>query len=51
MEVRASAETVQDAEAALSFGIAWIGLCRTEHMFFHAKRMRMFRTMILTMIL
>ncbi|MDN5247219.1 MAG: pyruvate, phosphate dikinase [Candidatus Cardinium sp.] len=48
MEVRANAETVQDATVALSFGIAGIGLCRTEHMFFHADRMCLFRKMILT---
>ncbi|WP_255431730.1 pyruvate, phosphate dikinase [Cardinium endosymbiont of Dermatophagoides farinae] len=48
MEVRANAETVQDAAVALSFGIAGIGLCRTEHMFFSSDRMRLFRKMILT---
>ncbi|WP_342265220.1 pyruvate, phosphate dikinase [Cardinium endosymbiont of Philonthus spinipes] len=47
MEVRANAETVQDATVALSFGIAGIGLCRTEHMFFNVDDMRLFRKMIL----
>ncbi|MGI2299554.1 pyruvate, phosphate dikinase [Candidatus Cardinium hertigii] len=48
MEVRANAETVQDGVVARSFGMAGIGLCRTEHMFFHPDNMCLFRKMILT---
>jgi pyruvate,orthophosphate dikinase len=46
--VRANAETPQDAELALSFGAEGIGLCRTEHMFFKAERINVFREMILS---
>lgn len=48
MEVRANAETVQDGAVGRSFGMAGIGLCRTEHMFFHPDKMCLFRKMILT---
>ena len=46
--VRANAETVQDVELALYFGAEGIGLCRTEHMFFKADRIMVFRDMILS---
>jgi pyruvate,orthophosphate dikinase len=46
--VRANAETVKDAALALSFGAEGIGLCRTEHMFFGAERINVFREMILS---
>ncbi|MDR1903931.1 MAG: pyruvate, phosphate dikinase [Treponema sp.] len=46
--VRANAETPKDAELALSFGADGIGLCRTEHMFFKAERINVFREMILS---
>ncbi|MDR2096775.1 MAG: pyruvate, phosphate dikinase [Treponema sp.] len=46
--VRANAETPRDAELALSFGADGIGLCRTEHMFFKAERINVFREMILS---
>jgi pyruvate,orthophosphate dikinase len=46
--VRANAETPRDAELALSFGAEGIGLCRTEHMFFKAERINVFREMILS---
>jgi pyruvate,orthophosphate dikinase len=44
--VRANAESPKDAQLALSFGAEGIGLCRTEHMFFHADRINTFREMI-----
>jgi pyruvate,orthophosphate dikinase len=46
--VRANAETAKDAALALSFGADGIGLCRTEHMFFGADRINVFREMILS---
>lgn len=46
--VRANAETVIDAKAALSFGAEGIGLCRTEHMFFAVDRILEMRKMILS---
>ncbi len=47
MGVRANAETPRDARQASDFGAAGIGLCRTEHMFFDADRIRTVREMIL----
>ncbi|MEJ0094469.1 MAG: pyruvate, phosphate dikinase [Methylocella sp.] len=47
MEVRANAETLQDARAARKFGAEGIGLCRTEHMFFEGDRVTAVREMIL----
>ncbi|MDR0641451.1 MAG: pyruvate, phosphate dikinase [Treponema sp.] len=46
--VRANAETPRDAALALSFGAGGIGLCRTEHMFFKAERINVFREMLLS---
>ncbi|MDR1178376.1 MAG: pyruvate, phosphate dikinase [Spirochaetaceae bacterium] len=46
--VRANAETPRDAALALSFGADGIGLCRTEHMFFQADRINVFREMLLS---
>lgn len=48
MSVRANAETPADAKQALVFGAEGIGLARTEHMFFDAKRISDMRTMILS---
>jgi pyruvate,orthophosphate dikinase len=45
--VRANADTPHDAEVAVLFGAQGIGLCRTEHMFFEAKRIVAVREMIL----
>ena len=47
LKVRANAETPADARAAIRFGAEGIGLCRTEHMFFDANRIRVVREMIL----
>jgi pyruvate,orthophosphate dikinase len=46
--VRANAETPRDAALALAFGACGIGLCRTEHMFFKADRINVFREMLLS---
>ncbi len=45
--MRANADTPNDARTALKFGAEGIGLCRTEHMFFDADRIRAVREMIL----
>jgi pyruvate,orthophosphate dikinase len=45
--VRANADTPTDARVARKFGAEGIGLCRTEHMFFEAKRIVAVREMIL----
>jgi pyruvate, orthophosphate dikinase len=45
--VRANADTPQDATVARTFGAEGIGLCRTEHMFFHEERIPLVRQMIL----
>jgi pyruvate,orthophosphate dikinase len=46
--VRCNADTPRDASLALSFGAEGVGLCRTEHMFFKAERINVFREMLLT---
>ncbi|MBN2558244.1 MAG: pyruvate, phosphate dikinase [Clostridia bacterium] len=47
LKVRTNADTPQDSATAVKFGAEGIGLCRTEHMFFEADRIRAFRKMIL----
>ena len=47
MEVRANADTPEEALIAREFGATGIGLCRTEHMFFEGERIRAVREMIL----
>ncbi len=47
MNVRANAETPEDARTAVKFGAEGVGLCRTEHMFFDAERIAAVREMIL----
>ena len=44
--IRTNADTPEDARKARSFGAEGIGLCRTEHMFFDEKRIKIFREMI-----
>jgi pyruvate,orthophosphate dikinase len=46
LEVRANADTPEDAEQAVRFGAQGIGLCRTEHMFFAPERLLAVRRMI-----
>jgi len=46
LNVRTNADTPEDAKIARQFGAEGIGLCRTEHMFFGAKRLKAVREMI-----
>lgn len=48
MKVRTNADSPEDAMNALKFGAEGIGLCRTEHMFFHEDRIPKIRKMILS---
>ncbi|MDR2534680.1 MAG: pyruvate, phosphate dikinase [Treponema sp.] len=45
-EVRTNADLPQDAQRAFEFGAQGVGLCRTEHMFFHKEKLLHFRSMI-----
>lgn len=47
LDVRANADTPEDAKKALEFGAGGIGLCRTEHMFMDATRIPIVQDMIL----
>lgn len=47
MDVRANADTPEQAEQALEFGARGIGLCRTEHMFFSPERLPWMQRLIL----
>ncbi len=47
LQVRANADTPEDARVARGFGATGIGLCRTEHMFFGGDRIIAVREMIL----
>ena len=47
MDVRANADTGQDAQRARDFGAVGIGLCRTEHMFFGEDRLPVMQRLIL----
>jgi pyruvate,orthophosphate dikinase len=47
LEIRANADTPEDARRARNFGAEGIGLCRTEHMFFAEERLPYMREMIL----
>ncbi|AUH34990.1 putative PEP-binding protein [Paracoccus tegillarcae] len=46
LDVRANADTPEDARTARMFNAQGIGLCRTEHMFFDADRLPAMREMI-----
>ena len=46
--VRTNADTPRDAKQARDFGAEGIGLCRTEHMFFEADRIKAVREMIVS---
>ena len=46
LEVFANADNPRDAKQAVEFGAEGIGLCRTEHMFFEADRIKAMREMI-----
>ena len=47
LDVRANADTNEDAKKARELGAQGIGLCRTEHMFLAADRLPVVRRMIL----
>ena len=47
MEVMANADNPDDAQNAMDMGAEGIGLCRTEHMFFAADRIKAVREMII----
>jgi pyruvate,orthophosphate dikinase len=47
LDVRANADTPEDAAKAREFGAQGIGLCRTEHMFFAEDRLPVVREMIM----
>jgi pyruvate,orthophosphate dikinase len=46
IDVRANADTLQEAQVARNFAAQGIGLCRTEHMFFEDDRLVVMREMI-----
>jgi pyruvate,orthophosphate dikinase len=48
LNVRANADTPDDAKKAREFGAQGIGLCRTEHMFMQDGRLELMRAMILS---
>ena len=48
LQVRTNADTPKDAKQARAFGAEGIGLCRTEHMFFDADRIKAVREMIVS---
>ncbi|MFA7367596.1 MAG: pyruvate, phosphate dikinase [Bacilli bacterium] len=48
LDVRTNADTPNDAKQARAFGAQGIGLCRTEHMFFEADRIKAMREMIVS---
>ncbi len=45
-KVRTNADQPEDAKIARKLGAEGIGLCRTEHMFFEAEKLELFREMI-----
>ncbi|MDR2073727.1 MAG: pyruvate, phosphate dikinase [Spirochaetaceae bacterium] len=45
-DVRTNADQPEDAKRAFEFGAQGVGLCRTEHMFFHKEKLIHFRAMI-----
>jgi pyruvate, orthophosphate dikinase len=48
LKIRTNADRPEDATIARTFGAEGIGLCRTEHMFFEADRIKSVREMILS---
>ena len=46
LRVRTNADNPRDTAQAVKFGAEGIGLCRTEHMFFEATRIKAMREMI-----
>ncbi len=48
IQIRANADTVDEAKVAMFYDVDGIGLCRTEHMFTDSNRINLVRQMILT---
>ena len=48
LRVRTNADTPADTANAVKLGAEGIGLCRTEHMFFEADRIKAIREMIVS---
>ena len=48
IDIRANADSLEEASVAVGFGATGVGLCRTEHMFFDAGRLNVMREMIFT---
>ena len=48
LQVKTNADSPTDVRQALSLGAEGVGLCRTEHMFFHKDRIPAVRQMILS---
>ena len=48
LKIRTNADSPKDAKQAVEFGAEGIGLCRTEHMFFEADRIKAVREMIVS---
>jgi len=48
LKVRTNADTPKDAAQAVKYGAEGVGLCRTEHMFFEASRIKAIREMIVS---
>ena len=47
LRIRTNADTIENSKKAREFWAEWIGLCRTEHMFFEKDRIKVVREMIL----
>jgi pyruvate,orthophosphate dikinase len=47
LKVRANAESILDVQSAIRFGAEGIGLCRTEHMLFEQRRLKLIRKIII----
>jgi len=48
LQIRTNADTPRDAAQAVAFGAEGIGLVRTEHMFFEARKIKAIREMIVS---
>ena len=47
-DIRTNVDQPEDAKRAFDFGAQGVGLCRTEHMFFHKDKLLHFRAMIVS---
>ncbi len=48
LQIRTNADNPRDTAVAFGFGAEGVGLCRTEHMFFEADRIKAMREMIVS---